>query len=446
MFIEIYLNYFISMSGLPQDYMKSSENIKLIPANSTFDLQATLAKALKYVSSHKAGRSIVLHPTEVLSSTLKFCSHVISDEHWLLENTMCLLSNSVKYSDKGAVVDIRVSVTTNGVASVIYGTSLREVDSSEEPLVVVCVQDTGIGISETARSRLFQPFEQAQRRAGGTGLGLYSLAKRMEALGGSCGSRTRLDGRQGSLFWLSFPYRPDFIGAAHAEAEASLDAAHDSDEKAIAMKSSDVDARVISPFQSTLARSISNASKPEYHKGSSSSASKAIGAVKTLRILLVDDTPTIIKVTNRVLETKGHFVESCENGNQSLERLKATFFDDSQRFDFVVTDLQMPIMDGFESTKRYRMWEAEERKLLEMQGRLLVPSRIIIGMSANSDAESQQEAIDAGMDDFLAKPFQYKEFERVLKVDQRLLTRQQRVAHVALSLVATNASRAKGLL
>jgi hypothetical protein len=56
---------------------------------------------------------------------------------------------------------------------------------------------------------LFQPFTQAQRLTGGTGLGLFSLAQRMKALGGHCGVQRREDGLEGSLFWFAMPYRID---------------------------------------------------------------------------------------------------------------------------------------------------------------------------------------------------------------------------------------------
>ena len=109
-------------------------------------------------------------------------------------------------------------------------------------------------------------------------------------------------------------------------------------------------------------------------------------------------------------------METCENGNQSLERLKATANDDELRFDLVLTDLQMPVMDGFESTKRFRVWEEEQQKQLEAEGLSRRPNQIIFGMSANSDAESIHEALGVGMDDFLAKPFQYKELEKLLEM------------------------------
>jgi signal transduction histidine kinase len=75
------------------------------------------------------------------------------------------------------------------------------------------VEDTGIGMSTEAMTSLFNPFRQAQRLAGGTGLGLYSLSKRIEALNGSFGVSNRKDGKQGSLFWFSIPYRPDVATA-----------------------------------------------------------------------------------------------------------------------------------------------------------------------------------------------------------------------------------------
>jgi len=90
------------------------------------------------------------------------------------------------------------------------------------------VEDNGIGLSPEMMANLFRPFKQAQRMTGGTGLGLYSLAKRLhcisyyfvssfytapfsriEALNGCYGVSNRHDGEQGCLFWFEIPYRPD---------------------------------------------------------------------------------------------------------------------------------------------------------------------------------------------------------------------------------------------
>eukprot|EP01039_Chlorochromonas_danica_P009203 gene9203-10163_t len=85
-----------------------------------------------------------------------------------------------------------------------------EASVTDYKLLVFEVEDEGIGVSEEARHRLFNPFQQTQRLAGGTGLGLYSLAKRCEAIKGHCGVSGRKDGKSGSCFWFSVPYRPDF--------------------------------------------------------------------------------------------------------------------------------------------------------------------------------------------------------------------------------------------
>ncbi len=212
------------------------------------------------------------HPNRSQNTSMQeICTHVITDKQWLQENVLCLLSNAVKYSSDG-VVDVRVSLTlslegydnrpigvesdggskrmlprpypsskslrraggsstksntvspTTGtgsggtVGNVMSGTHIQSptgTGSGEVQWLLFEVEDHGIGMSEEAMQSLFSPFKQTQRLAGGTGLGLYSLAKRVEALRGKYGVRHRRDGsRRGSLFWFAFPYQPDTITAS----------------------------------------------------------------------------------------------------------------------------------------------------------------------------------------------------------------------------------------
>jgi signal transduction histidine kinase len=77
-------------------------------------------------------------------------------------------------------------------------------------MLLVEVDDQGIGLTEEQMARLFAPFQQAQRMTiGGTGLGLFSLAKRLQALQGHYGVTGRKDGTQGSLFWFAVPFKID---------------------------------------------------------------------------------------------------------------------------------------------------------------------------------------------------------------------------------------------
>jgi hypothetical protein len=151
-------------------------------------------------------------------------------QHWFAENVLCLLSNAVKYSN-GGTINVIIELVEPDIQEYMDGStekaspqllnarnfsSFSNVSSEDPstfpstlPSIRVSIEDTGIGLSVESRKVLFQPFKQVQRMAGGTGLGLFSLSKRMESLGGSRGVAPRRDGLQGSNFWFSFPYRPD---------------------------------------------------------------------------------------------------------------------------------------------------------------------------------------------------------------------------------------------
>eukprot|EP00596_Hydrurales_sp_CCMP1899_P000104 CAMPEP_0119052826 /NCGR_PEP_ID=MMETSP1177-20130426/73990_1 /TAXON_ID=2985 /ORGANISM="Ochromonas sp, Strain CCMP1899" /LENGTH=518 /DNA_ID=CAMNT_0007032513 /DNA_START=1257 /DNA_END=2813 /DNA_ORIENTATION=- len=329
-----------------QDYMKASSNIALAPAMETFELQSALMMPLTCMRHLMKDRLIVVHP---LASHM--CSNLISDKHWISENVLCLLSNAVKYSNDGTV-DLRITIVNN---STKWCNSRQ---SSMEQMVHVSVEDTGIGISEEKRNELFQPFKQAQRHAGGTGLGLFSLSKRIEALGGAVGVEPRSHDKQGSIFWFTFPYRPctDTI---------------------LGCSSHDID----------------------------------VGSTPySRRILLVDDSPSVLKVTSRLLTMNSHTVETATNGLIGLERLKEAYV--TRDIDMVITDLQMLVMDGIEATSRYRKWESQQNKLTGETRRLL-----IVGVSASNDTQSKNEGLESGMDYFLFKPFAYKDLIHILKTE-----------------------------
>ena len=82
-----------------------------------------------------------------------------------------------------------------------------------------------------------------------------------------------------------------------------------------------------------------------------------------LRILIIEDSITIILIVTKLLEKKGHIVESEKNGFSGLNRLKEVF-NTKLDFDLVLLDVQMPVLDGFECVSRYRAFEVEQIKNL----------------------------------------------------------------------------------
>ncbi len=285
----------------------------------------------------------------------------------------------------------------------------NEGDDDEEGLFLkIEVQDTGIGLSEEAMRSLFTPFKQAQRLAGGTGLGLYSLAKRIEALCGHYGVSNRKDNKQGSLFWFAIPYRPDIVfaqsmlkqnkmransmrgvnHAAHAARIAAINANVNSPNAGNEL----IDLEAAPPIGSLLglgSNSRSNNSLLASEPSGGASSGRPSSALSTsskhndhprpviekLSILLVDDSLSILKMTTMMLKRSGHKVEQADNGAEGLdmilrgyEKMNAQGVVRGARqcpYDVVLMDLQMPVMDGFEAIRRLRAAEKQLKPVIE---------------------------------------------------------------------------------
>lgn len=212
------------------------------------------------------------------------------------------------------------------------------------------VSDTGIGISREHQEHLFQPFSQVgdstNRRFGGTGLGL-SIVKRLATLmGGEVGFASQPS--EGSNFWIELPF-----GIVQAEATVS------------------------SP-RSNQATGIQR-------------------ALTGMRILVVDDIPVNLEVIQRILQNKGAVAIACGSGEAALNSLQR----EGDTIDAVLMDLQMPDMDGVETTSRIRT----------QLGMTALP---VIALTAGATTSEQQRATDAGMNGFLTKPVEPEQLVSVL--------------------------------
>jgi signal transduction histidine kinase/CheY-like chemotaxis protein len=120
-------------------------------------------------------------------------------------------------------------------------------------------------------------------------------------------------------------------------------------------------------------------------------------AVRSAKVLLVEDNPVNLMVGQRLLGVLGVECDTANNGEVALLKMSAS------RYDLVLMDCQMPVVDGYTATRRWR--ESEEA---DADGNHLP----IVAMTANAMAGDRQKCLDAGMDDYLAKPVTRAELER----------------------------------
>ncbi len=195
------------------------------------------------------------------------------------------------------------------------------------------VADTGIGIAADARHRLFRDFSQLERsttrRFGGTGLGLAICKRLVEAMGGTIGVESELG--VGSTFW--------FTANLAETAAPALDVADE-------------------PSVTTARR----------------------------RVLVVDDNRVNQIVVEGLLERDGHEVVLVENGAEAVKAVA------TGRFDLVLMDMQMPVMDGIKATRTIRALPG------------LGSDVAIVALTANAMAEEIELCHSAGMDGHLSKP------------------------------------------
>jgi signal transduction histidine kinase/ActR/RegA family two-component response regulator len=214
----------------------------------------------------------------------------------------------------------------------------------------VAVEDTGIGIPAEALANLFNVFTQVdgstKRRHGGTGLGL-AICQRLVGLMGGCIDAASTPGA-GSRF--AFTVR---MGVEPADEAHALDA--------------------------------------------------GFAVRHPLRVLLVEDNPVNSRVAGMLLKKLGYAPAVAENGREALERLSR------EAYDFILMDLQMPVMDGLEATAAIR------------RSTPYSSPPYIMALTANARKEDQDACKAAGMHDFMAKPVQLAKLAAGLERGHRWL-------------------------
>ncbi|MBK5967031.1 hypothetical protein CCR95_23920 [Thiocystis minor] len=307
-----------------------------------FDLSDLVAETLKAIGIRARNKGLEL----VCDLPADLPRQSLGDPGRLRQVLMNLCDNAIKFTPTGEI-EVKVRSSPN-----------RDPQLDD---IQITVRDTGIGIPAAKLAEIFEAFSQADatitRQFGGTGLGLSISARLLELMGG----QIRVESRegQGSAFDLILPL-------ARVEPSAP------------------------SPPPSRHKRALVVDDHPTQTPPPQDERQGA-------RILLVEDNPVNQQLARKLLERWGHEVTLAENGKIAVE-----LFDPSA-FDLVLMDMQMPVMDGIEATRRIRDKE---------QGSARTP---IVAMTANVMASDRARCLEAGMDEHLPKPLRPKHLEEMIR-------------------------------
>ncbi|KAJ0122286.1 hypothetical protein J7T55_002799 [Diaporthe amygdali] len=302
-----------------------------------------------------------------------------------------LLTNSIKFTHQGFV---KLSVAKE-----------RETDDIIE--IRFMVQDTGIGIDEGTRKRLFQPFSQGDastaRKFGGTGLGLTICKSLLELMHG----RMQLDSviNQGTTayFWVPFN-KPQETQPSNVVKVSTLPDRLQS-EMSVSCNSSEFDQMGTPPptdFPADLG--ISPRRKGSLRPSSSQEDLPASERSK-IHVLVVEDNPINQQIAIKTIKKLGFNVSAAWNGKEALEYLATAQNGQGLKPDIILMDVQMPVIDGYKATHLLRHHSPYNAFVRD------VP---IVAMTASAIQGDQEKCRKAGMDDYLAKPVKAKMLERML--------------------------------
>jgi len=293
------------------------------------------------------------HPRSLLEEIRAVLMHAAVEKNIVLEVDRRGMEDRWFVSDPTRLRQILLNLVGNAVkfteaGGVWIGYTYRasEQGNPATQMLRFTVRDTGIGIPKRERSRLFERFTQGDasttRRYGGTGLGLSICRQLVEHMGGEIGFDSTEN--EGSLFWFTTPCE---------------------------VCEAPVEPRLLPPVE-----------------GSSSH--------RPLSVLVAEDDPVNRMLIERMLMHLGHSVELVPDGVSAIQALCAS------DHDLVLMDLQMPRMDGIETTRRIRGLDGD------------VAATPIVALTANVVSGDRDRCFAVGMDDYLAKPLRLDDLRELL--------------------------------
>lgn len=294
---------------------------KLSLEDFAFDVNDVLTSVVSMMGAEAEAKGISLH-CRIVPETPTW---LMGDHGRLRQILLNLVANAIKFTDDGSV-DLTVQAAE---------------ESRDDVVLRFNVKDTGIGITDEDKTKLFERFTQAdgsyRREYGGTGLGLAICKQLSEMMGGGIGVDSALG--KGSDFW----------------------------------------------FTVRLGRARRAESRPEIKSGKSKDADVAFSG-RSLRILVAEDNRVNMQVLVSMLSNAGHRVDVAANGIEAVNAVRDI------PYDLVLMDINMPEMDGVTATKTIRAFAGPRSKIA------------IIALTADAMEGDRESYKGMGMNDYVPKP------------------------------------------
>lgn len=324
------------------DFAKLDEG-QVALVSETVNLQNIVEETLHLMSSMAEDKNIVLK----YQVSPEVPQNLTGDSMRLQQLIMNLIGNALKFTDQGSVTVNISQVATNNAQN----------SDLENNHIYIEVVDTGIGIAEENLSKLFDSFTQADsstaRQFGGTGLGLAICKQLVDLMKGQIGVSSQLN--KGSNFWVKLPLQA--VKVKHANSPEALDL--------VTISSSE--------FLPLTGKTV----------------------------LLVEDNDVNQKVIKAFLKRLGAKIDIAENGLKGLELWRIA----PKKYQLVVMDCQMPVMNGFEATRMIR-----KEEILSAND-MPIP---IVALTANVMVQDKKRCLEVGMNDFLSKPIEKESFNAMM--------------------------------
>ncbi len=289
-------------------------------------------------------------------------------------------NHSILVGDPARIRQVLINLVGNAVKFTAAGEVAVKVElerkSEQTAWVKFSVHDTGVGIAPEHEQAIFDAFMQVDgsttRHFGGTGLGLTISSKLIQVMGGALEVESEVG--KGSTFHFTLP-----LGIPPDD---TLD---------------------VPPSPEAIPGITGHLGGGGEGGGDGNCTADlhftplAEPVQDSLRVLVAEDNPVNQLFIGRLLEKSGHQPTIVTNGQEALEALG------NQHFDIILMDVQMPVMDGFEATRRIRDSEQETARHLP-----------IVAMTAHAMKGDRERCLEVGMDDYVSKPIQPNQLLKVL--------------------------------